>query len=140
MKLNMALGAAALAMSGMAITPATAADASIQAYSCNVTEKSPGNDIDDIKYYAGHYSGETIQPSSTSVSAAGAEAQCLLKHKGYNPGTVDGIFGSNSQRAAKNFQASVNELCGERVLDVDGKVGPRTWPYLRQVFVCWEQD
>ena len=137
-KLSMAIGAAALAMSGIAITPATAADVGEQAYSCNVTQSGSGTD--NRKYYAGYYSGETIQPSSTSVSAAGTEAQCLLKHKGYSPGTVDGIFGSNSQTAAKKFQARVNELCGEKVLDVDGEVGPKTWPYLRQVFVCWEQD
>ncbi|MEE1943400.1 peptidoglycan-binding domain-containing protein [Streptomyces sp. TRM 70361] len=138
MKLGMAVGATALTLSGLSVIPAAAADVSVQAYSCNATWTSEGTD--DSKYYAGYYSGETVQPSSTSVSAAGKEAQCILKHKGYSPGTVDGIFGSNSQVAAKKFQARVNELCGRRVLAVDGKVGPATWPYLRQVYICWDEN
>jgi peptidoglycan hydrolase-like protein with peptidoglycan-binding domain len=137
-KLSVAIGAAALALSGIPITPAAAADVSAQAYSCNITESGSGTD--NRKYYAGYYSGETVQPSSTSVSAAGKEAQCILKYKGYSPGTIDGIFGSNSQAAAKKFQARVNELCGRQVLAVDGNVGPATWPYLRQVYVCWDEN
>ncbi|GAB2804835.1 peptidoglycan-binding domain-containing protein [Streptomyces daliensis] len=138
-KLSMAAGVAALALSGVSAAPAAAADMSVQAYSCNITE-SNGPTIEDSKYHAGYYSGETVQPSSTSVSAAGKEAQCLLKYKGYSPGTVDGIFGSNSQSATKKFQTRVNELCKRKVLDVDGKVGPATWPYLRQVYVCWDEN
>ncbi|MFC9269077.1 peptidoglycan-binding domain-containing protein [Streptomyces zhihengii] len=129
------MSVATLCLSVLSAAPATAAEFGAQAtYACNVTNtgSAPGD-----KYYAGYYSGNTVQPSSTSVSAAGKEAQCLLKHQGYSPGTVDGIFGSNSQAAAKRFQARVNELCGRRVLDVDGKVGPATWPHLRDVYKCY---
>lgn len=93
------------------------------AYSCNITHSGG-------KHYAGYYSGETVVPSASQVTASGKEAQCLLHHKGYNPGTVDGIFGSNSQSATKEFQRIVNSQCDENLV-VDGKVGPRTWPYLR---------
>ncbi|MFF9340167.1 peptidoglycan-binding protein [Streptomyces sp. NPDC014773] len=137
-KIAMTVGAAALSLSGASAVPAAATDVSVQAFSCNVTYTREGTD--DSKYYAGYYSRETIQPSSTSVTAAGKEAQCILKYKGYNPGTIDGVFGSNSQTAAKNFQASVNRLCKRQVLAVDGKIGPATWPYLRQVYVCWDEN
>ncbi|MFE7276908.1 peptidoglycan-binding protein [Streptomyces sp. NPDC057623] len=121
-------------MSGLAATSATAAELGTQAYACNVTDtgSAPGD-----KYYAGYYSGNTVQPSSSSVSASGKEAQCLLEYKGYELGTVDGIFGSNSKAAAKRFQTRVNELCGSGTLVVDGLIGPKTWPYLRDVYLCW---
>ncbi|MFF7791247.1 peptidoglycan-binding protein [Streptomyces sp. NPDC007991] len=134
-RIAVAVGMATLCLSGLSAVPATAAELGTQAtYACNVTSTgtAPGD-----KYYAGYYSGNTVQPSSTSVSAAGKEAQCLLKYLGYSPGTVDGIFGSDSQAAAKKFQARINELCGKKVLDVDGKVGPKTWPHLRDVYKCW---
>ncbi|WP_129843145.1 peptidoglycan-binding domain-containing protein [Streptomyces sp. RFCAC02] len=70
------------------------------------------------------------------MTDADLEAQCLLRHRGFNTGTVDGIFGSNSQAAARLFQATVNKLCGRQVLETDGIVGPRTWPYLRRVTIC----
>ena len=133
-KLGVAFGAATLCLSGLSATSATAGELGTQAYACNVTDtgSAPGD-----KYYAGYYSGNTVQPSSTSVSAAGKEAQCLLKYKGYNPGIIDGIFGENSKAAAKKFQTRVNELCDRKVLDVDGLVGAKTWPYLRDVYLCW---
>lgn len=98
-------------------------DFSAKAYPCNITHTGG-------KHYAGYYSGVTVQPSSSSVTQAGKEAQCLLKYLGYNPGTVDGIFGKNSQEAAKDFQRKANSVCNAG-LSVDGKVGPKTWPYLR---------
>lgn len=135
-KLGVAVSAATLCLSALSVTSATAAELGTQAYSCNVTSTgwAPGD-----KYYAGYYSGNTVQPSSTSVSAAGKEAQCLLEYKGYDVGTVDGIFGTNSKAAAKKFQTRVNELCGSNTLDVDGLVGPKTWPYLRDVYLCWDE-
>lgn len=135
MKLGVVLGAGMLCLSGLAATSATAAELGAQAYACNVTDtgSAPGD-----KYYAGYYSGNTVQPSSSSVSAAGKEAQCLLKYKGYDPGTVDGIFGSNSKAAAKRFQTRVNELCGSGTLAVDGLIGSKTWPHLRDVYLCWK--
>ncbi|MFJ9184271.1 peptidoglycan-binding protein [Streptomyces anulatus] len=131
----MVVSVATLCLSGLSALPAAAAEFGAQTtYTCKVTATgtAPGD-----KYYAGYYSGNTVQPSSTSVSASGKEAQCLLKYLGYSPGTVDGIFGSNSQAAAKRFQARINELCGKRVLDVDGNVGPATWPHLRDVYKCY---
>jgi hypothetical protein len=126
------IGTALLAPAGpAAAAPPPAATAGIQAYSCDVTTTGD-------KLYAGYYSGESVTPSSTAVTAAGKEAQCLLRKRGFDPGTLDGIFGSNSQTAAKKFQLYVNGRCGRAVLDVDGKVGPRTWPYLRQVAFCFE--
>jgi hypothetical protein len=130
-KLAAVIGTVLLTPAGLAVAPAEAAVAGIQAYSCNVT-------VTGEKLYAGYYSGVSVTPSSTSVTAAGKEAQCLLQKRGFDPGTVDGIFGSNSQTAAKKFQHYVNGRCGRTVLDVDGKVGPRTWPYLRQVVICFE--
>jgi hypothetical protein len=117
------IGVAALVvLSGAAISNVGTAHAAT--YACHVG-------IDDRGYVsAGYYIGTTIQPSSTSVTAAGKEAQCLLQHYGFNPGTVDGIFGSKSQAAAKRAQQIVNDKCDAGLVE-DGKVGPKTWPYLR---------
>ena len=51
------------------------------------------------------------------------QAQEDLKRAGFNPGTIDGIFGNNSVAATKNFQAS-------RKLTADGIIGPTTWSAL----------
>jgi hypothetical protein len=81
--------------------------------------------------YAGHYDGMTTEPPANASTAAGREAQCLLARFGrYNPGAIDGFFGPNSQAAARAFQSDMNRLYGAG-LSVDGKVGPRTWPWLR---------
>lgn len=42
---------------------------------------------------------------------------------------VDGIFGSITQTAVKNFQTEMNILNNAN-LTVDGVVGPKTWMYL----------
>ncbi|MFI5960185.1 peptidoglycan-binding protein [Cryptosporangium sp. NPDC051539] len=70
-----------------------------------------------------------MQPSATGVSAAGIEAQCLLKHYRFTL-TIDGVFGPTSQSKAKQFQEMQNELF-DAGLREDGKVGPQTWPWLR---------
>ncbi len=62
--------------------------------------------------FAGHYNGNTIVPSTSGVSAARIEAQCLLRLDGLYSGTIDGIFGPNSQEATKDFQAYVNNSTG----------------------------
>lgn len=46
-------------------------------------------------------------------------AQLLLDGKGYNPGTVDGIYGKKTEIATKNFQT-------DRSLTVDGIIGKNT--------------
>ncbi len=79
--------------------------------------------------YAGNYSGLTVVPSKTSVTSAGVEAQCLLLRLGYNPGPVDGVFGSKSQAAMKQFQ-QWSHVYGSG-LSVDGMPGPKSWPWLR---------
>ncbi|MBZ4320851.1 helix-turn-helix domain-containing protein [Streptomyces huiliensis] len=53
------------------------------------------------------------------------EAQCLLKHHGFDPGLIDGSFGERSKAAAQAFQKA-------RGLVVDGIVGPDTWKELRR--------
>ncbi|MER5551037.1 peptidoglycan-binding protein [Streptomyces sp. NPDC002793] len=54
-----------------------------------------------------------------------AEAQCLLKRAGSDPGTVDGIHGPVTQRAVQRFQQ-------RHGLVVDAIIGPHTWQALRE--------
>lgn len=49
--------------------------------------------------------------------------QILLKGNGYNCGTVDGIFGSNTDSMVRAYQSNHG-------LTVDGIVGPATWSSL----------
>ncbi|WP_066927075.1 helix-turn-helix domain-containing protein [Streptomyces sp. NBRC 110611] len=53
------------------------------------------------------------------------EAQCLLRHHGFDPGPVDGIVGERTMRAAKRLQSRAG-------LPPDGIVGPDTWKVLRR--------
>lgn len=53
------------------------------------------------------------------------EVQQLLQQAGYDPGTIDGIFGVATETATKNFQQDNN-------LSVDGAVGPKTYAALVQ--------
>ncbi|MET9758777.1 peptidoglycan-binding domain-containing protein [Streptomyces sp. NPDC006372] len=121
-----ALGTAlAVPATASAVTPQAAdTGVSAQAYSCTIKNVNGHKE-------AGYYSGNTVVPSKTSVTKAGIEAQCILKVMNYPTGTVDGIFGSNSQKAMKQFQTAVNNHYGRKVLDVDGMPGPKSWPYLR---------
>jgi peptidoglycan hydrolase-like protein with peptidoglycan-binding domain len=134
-----ALAAATLVLGGgLALLPAagaSAAPASATAYSCNYYKGSDGNE------YAGHYSGRTVVPSSTTVTSAGIEAQCLLKRmhailpdRVSSPGTVDGIFGTNSKASMRSFQRFANRDWGAG-LGVDGLPGPQSWPWLRGLTV-----
>jgi peptidoglycan hydrolase-like protein with peptidoglycan-binding domain len=79
---------------------------------------------------AGFYSG-TMVPSSSQVTDAGLEAQCILIWRGYSLGAFDGVFGPKSQPALKLFQAEINREAGHQALAVDGSCGSQTWPYLR---------
>lgn len=49
--------------------------------------------------------------------------QHLLKHRGFNPGNIDGAFGSGTDAKVRAFQRS-------RRLSDDGVVGPGTWSSL----------
>ncbi len=56
---------------------------------------------------------------SGTVKAAVFNLQWVLKRLGYNPGTIDGIFGSGTKSAVEAFQAAEG-------LTVDGIVEPAT--------------
>lgn len=51
------------------------------------------------------------------------EYQTKVKAHGFSPGTIDGVFGVNSDKAAKAFQSA-------KGLVVDGIVGTKTWAAL----------
>ncbi|MCF1597330.1 peptidoglycan-binding domain-containing protein [Streptomyces muensis] len=114
------------ATGGVAAAAETGAIAAA-AYPCDVNMSPSG------RLSAGYYNGTTVVPSSSQVTAAGKEAQCLLQYHGHNPGTIDGIFGRTSQAAAKKFQSVVNHACDTNLAE-DGKVGPQTWPHLRRLY------
>ncbi|MFF0334881.1 peptidoglycan-binding protein [Streptomyces fimicarius] len=114
------------ATGGVAAAAETGATAAA-AYPCDVKMSAAG------RLSAGYYDGTTVVPSTSQVTAAGKEAQCLLHYQGHNPGTIDGIFGRNSQAAAKKFQKGVNYACRTDLAE-DGKVGQQTWPYLRRLY------
>ncbi|MFG2427265.1 glycoside hydrolase domain-containing protein [Streptomyces sp. NPDC048590] len=63
----------------------------------------------------------TVRSGSTGEQVKAA--QCLLKAAGFDPGTPDGIFGSGTATAARNFQSS-------KGLTADGVVGAKTWTAL----------
>ncbi|HEY9651193.1 MAG TPA: peptidoglycan-binding domain-containing protein, partial [Coleofasciculaceae cyanobacterium] len=48
------------------------------------------------------------------------QLQQRLKDKGYNPGTIDGVFGLGTKSAVRAFQKANN-------LEADGIVGQQTW-------------
>jgi peptidoglycan hydrolase-like protein with peptidoglycan-binding domain len=126
----------ALALVGVLLAPAVPAQA---AFSCSYVDHpesiphvtDPGGTFAlEGQETAGHYSGNTVVPLTNGVSAAGIEAQCLLLKAGFNPGTIDGVFGANSQAAAEALQDQVNTDSGARITE-DGLPGPQTWPWLR---------
>lgn len=55
-----------------------------------------------------------------SKGQAVTDLQQALKALGFSPGKVDGIFGTATEKAVKEFQAAVG-------IDVDGIVGRVTW-------------
>ncbi|REE64490.1 helix-turn-helix protein [Streptomyces sp. 3212.3] len=85
-------------------------------YPCEVKQKAG-------RLYAGY--------STTSTALLGGpgwdvvEAQCLLRHLGFDPGVVDGVYGPNTTQAVKHLQDKAG-------LPPDGLVGPRTWQVLRK--------
>ncbi|WP_405408743.1 helix-turn-helix domain-containing protein [Streptomyces decoyicus] len=75
--------------------------------------------------YAGHSRTDTAVLGSGASGWDVVEAQCLLRHQGYDPGGVDGIVGGRTVRAVKRLQARFK-------LPTDGIVGPDTWKVLRR--------
>ena len=124
-----------LTLLAVLVSPTLSAEA---AYACHysfqstqVTVHDPGGTFNLAgQEFAGHYNGNTVVPLTGGVSAAGIEAQCLLADAGFNPGTIDGVFGPNSQRAARGLQNAVNGNFHAGIT-VDGLPGPQTWPWLR---------
>ncbi|MBC2874766.1 MULTISPECIES: helix-turn-helix domain-containing protein [Streptomyces] len=75
--------------------------------------------------WAGYSPTRTVLMDLKSSGWEVLEAQCLLKHHGFDPGLTDGSFGPRSKAAAERFQKA-------RGLVVDGIVGPDTWKELRR--------
>ncbi|MFE5768324.1 peptidoglycan-binding protein [Streptomyces sp. NPDC056485] len=68
--------------------------------------------------------------SRGSKGAAVRQAQCLLKTWNVNigPSGVDGDFGPDTDRAVREFQRRVKDMCH---MPVDGIVGAKTWSALK---------
>ena len=68
---------------------------------------------------------ETSQPTVRRGSSGSAvkTLQARLQTLGFDPGPIDGIFGSGTDSAVRAFQRA-------RGLDADGIVGPQTWAAL----------
>ncbi|MFI1498504.1 helix-turn-helix domain-containing protein [Streptomyces platensis] len=79
----------------------------------------------DGALYAGHSRTATAVLGSGAEGWDAVEAQCLLRHHGYDPGVVDGVVGGRTLRAVKRLQAGSG-------LPTDGIVGPGTWKALRR--------
>lgn len=76
--------------------------------------------IKNCTYYSG--SAET---QLNDTGPAVLEIQCILVYRGYNVvDGIDGQFGPNTEKAVEAFQEA-------KRLQVDGQVGPQTWPALR---------
>ncbi|MFD7606638.1 peptidoglycan-binding protein [Streptomyces mirabilis] len=84
-------------------------------YPCAVKRKNG-------QLYAGYSTTRTTVLSQPGWDVV--EAQCLLRHLGFDPGGEDGVYGEMTTRAVKRLQ----EKAG---LATDGLVGPQTWKVLR---------
>ncbi|CAL9312746.1 MULTISPECIES: peptidoglycan-binding protein [Streptomyces] len=80
---------------------------------------------EDGLLHAGHSDTRDALLQQISTSWDVVEAQCLLTHRGYSPGLVDGAYGAETEKAVKRFQ----EAAG---LVTDGHMGPHTWEALRR--------
>ena len=56
--------------------------------------------------------------------------QRILKMLNYTVGSVDGDFGPLTDAAVRAFQRNMGKKHPDRVVDVDGIVGPVTWDLL----------
>ncbi|MFJ6120296.1 peptidoglycan-binding protein [Streptomyces sp. NPDC092129] len=86
-----------------------------QTYPCTVNRQNG-------RLYAGYSSTRTSLLSGPGWDVV--EAQCLLRHQGFDPGGVDGVIGPKTTRAVKRLQQKAG-------LPTDGLVGPQTWQVLR---------
>nr|WP_240942459.1 peptidoglycan-binding protein [Planosporangium thailandense] len=86
-------------------------------YHCDYTTR-------DGRTYAGH---STTSDRLVALNAGGkdvAEVQCLLKRHGFDPGRIDGLYGTHTEQAVKDLQRAGGAVA-------DGMVGPQTWALLR---------
>ena len=67
--------------------------------------------------------GATPRLENGDRGPAVADLQSRLQDAGFDPGGIDGIFGSRTEAAVRGYQDS-------RGIGVDGIVGPRTWGQL----------
>jgi peptidoglycan hydrolase-like protein with peptidoglycan-binding domain len=63
----------------------------------------------------------TIKKGSTGAAVKLAQKRLVMRW--YDPGPIDGLFGAKTEKAVKYYQ-------GDRLLDNDGIVGPKTWARL----------
>ncbi|MEU2051355.1 peptidoglycan-binding domain-containing protein, partial [Streptomyces albidoflavus] len=77
------------------------------------------------RLYAGHSDTEDALLQQISTTWDVVEAQCLLEHRGYRIGGIDGAYGAATERAVKRLQ-------DKEGLVVDGIMGPHTWEALRR--------
>ncbi|RFU83771.1 peptidoglycan-binding protein [Streptomyces triticagri] len=80
----------------------------------------------DGRLYAGHSRTTDTVLFQIKTGWEVVEAQCLLDHRGYSVGDIDGAYDARTARAVKRFQEDAPELA------VDGLVGPHTWEVLRR--------
>lgn len=82
-----------------------------------------------------------LRPRSNNTHPCVRKVQKLLatpitgNPRGYDPGSVDGIYGPKTKAAVKRFQTDFNKnmlfVCGEGRLVEDGIVGKYTWRALK---------
>ncbi|MFD5181954.1 peptidoglycan-binding protein [Streptomyces sp. NPDC058372] len=77
------------------------------------------------RLYAGRSETTEALLQQITTSWDVVEAQCLLEHRGYRIGGVDGAYGAATERAVKRLQ-------DKEGLVVDGIMGPHTWEALRR--------
>ncbi|KDR59995.1 peptidoglycan-binding protein [Streptomyces albidoflavus] len=77
------------------------------------------------RLYAGHSDTQDALLQQISTTWEVVEAQCLLEHRGYRIGGIDGAYGPATERAVKRLQ-------DKEGLVVDGIMGPHTWEALRR--------
>lgn len=75
--------------------------------------------------------GDILEPTRPTIRKGNTGedvkyAQELLKKVGYLAGEVDGVFGTQTQLATKNFQGAYG-------LTPDGVIGPMTWRMLQKI-------
>ncbi|MGW7415542.1 peptidoglycan-binding protein [Streptomyces sp. NPDC054863] len=78
--------------------------------------------------YAGHSVSRDALLMPDARGGAVVEAQCLLRRHGFDPGAVDGLYGTRTKDAVEAFQ---RQQTRQRLV-VDGLVGEDTWRELRR--------